>query len=133
MAESISICHITNIIIHFYFILLFFNDTATTEIYTLSLHDALPISGRHPVRRGPRGGEARLPGLPEGLLQRLPRAADLHQAGQRGHRQRRLVPGAVAARPVDDRAVLPRRALPEPARADPGQAAVSGEARVDGE
>src|SRR5947207_13310711 len=26
----------------------FFNDTATTEIYTLSLHDALPIS-RHPV------------------------------------------------------------------------------------
>src|ERR1035438_10901337 len=26
----------------------FFNDTATTEIYTLSLHDALPISiGKH--------------------------------------------------------------------------------------
>src|ERR1035438_10894913 len=25
----------------------FFNDTATTEIYTLSLHDALPISFRH--------------------------------------------------------------------------------------
>src|SRR6266699_7305936 len=24
----------------------FFNDTATTEIYTLSLHDALPIRGR---------------------------------------------------------------------------------------
>src|SRR5438067_13772405 len=24
----------------------FFNDTATTEIYTLSLHDALPISAR---------------------------------------------------------------------------------------
>src|SRR5258708_12404050 len=24
----------------------FFNDTATTEIYPLSLHDALPISGR---------------------------------------------------------------------------------------
>src|SRR2546430_2352901 len=28
-----------NTILHF-----FFNDTATTEIYTLSLHDALPIS-----------------------------------------------------------------------------------------
>src|SRR3712207_8106471 len=31
----------------------FFNDTATTEIYTLSLHDALPIfprSGRLPAR-----------------------------------------------------------------------------------
>src|SRR3990167_2158407 len=27
---------------------LFFNDTATTEIYTLSLHDALPISGALP-------------------------------------------------------------------------------------
>src|SRR5256885_10373127 len=30
----------------------FFNDTATTEIYTLSLHDALPISRRiHPGQR----------------------------------------------------------------------------------
>src|SRR5438445_13471549 len=29
----------------------FFNDTATTEIYTLSLHDALPISLRHGARR----------------------------------------------------------------------------------
>src|SRR5687767_15405152 len=27
-----------------FFIIFFFNDTATTEIYTLSLHDALPIS-----------------------------------------------------------------------------------------
>src|SRR2546430_17720398 len=32
-------------------IFFFFNDTATTEIYTLSLHDALPIS---PVRRSRR-------------------------------------------------------------------------------
>src|SRR5438067_13546082 len=29
---------------HPYFSFFFFNDTATTEIYTLSLHDALPIS-----------------------------------------------------------------------------------------
>src|SRR2546430_11852665 len=31
----------------------FFNDTATTEIYTLSLHDALPISwhGQRPAQR----------------------------------------------------------------------------------
>src|SRR2546425_7935805 len=28
----------------------FFNDTATTEIYTLSLHDALPISRRKSTR-----------------------------------------------------------------------------------
>src|SRR5262245_66329306 len=39
----------------FFFFLLslfffFFNDTATTEIYTLSLHDALPISSRHRCR-----------------------------------------------------------------------------------
>src|SRR5688572_31432146 len=30
----------------FFFSFFFFNDTATTEIYTLSLHDALPIFGR---------------------------------------------------------------------------------------
>src|SRR5258708_36648827 len=29
------------------FAFFFFNDTATTEIYTLSLHDALPIYARH--------------------------------------------------------------------------------------
>src|SRR5437764_7013908 len=29
----------------------FFNDTATTEIYTLSLHDALPISSSSSIRR----------------------------------------------------------------------------------
>src|SRR5688572_33259774 len=38
------LCHMT--ISHFYFFFFFFfNDTATTEIYTLSLHDALPICG----------------------------------------------------------------------------------------
>src|SRR3712207_9291674 len=57
-------------------VIFFFNDTATTEIYTLSLHDALPISwpmgcpslfvGRRPRRGGlvhgfsaPRGGARR--------------------------------------------------------------------------
>src|SRR2546425_6336626 len=30
------------------FVFFFFNDTATTEIYTLSLHDALPISSKRP-------------------------------------------------------------------------------------
>src|SRR3712207_6954503 len=38
-------------------VLFFFNDTATTEIYTLSLHDALPIWVRvllgHAAVRGP--------------------------------------------------------------------------------
>src|SRR6267378_4243745 len=32
------------------FVFFFFNDTATTEIYTLSLHDALPISSAGPQR-----------------------------------------------------------------------------------
>src|SRR2546422_9896691 len=38
------------------FFFFFFNDTATTEIYTLSLHDALPICARvrRPLRRAPR-------------------------------------------------------------------------------
>src|SRR5690349_24218083 len=31
-------------VLFLYFCFFFFNDTATTEIYTLSLHDALPIS-----------------------------------------------------------------------------------------
>src|SRR5438309_7013015 len=36
----------------------FFNDTTTTEIYTLSLHDALPISGRNRRRKSrPRWSE----------------------------------------------------------------------------
>src|SRR2546426_12845791 len=37
----------------------FFNDTATTEIYTLSLHDALPISHDRRVLylQGPGGNE----------------------------------------------------------------------------
>src|SRR5215813_15655872 len=39
---------------HFFFFF-FFNDTATTEIYTLSLHDALPIpwAPTPPTRPGP--------------------------------------------------------------------------------
>src|SRR5580700_6728758 len=36
-----------------FFFFFFFNDTATTEIYTLSLHDALPISARWPARTSP--------------------------------------------------------------------------------
>src|SRR6266853_7056798 len=33
----------------FFFFFFFFNDTATTEIYTLSLHDALPLWPGSPV------------------------------------------------------------------------------------
>src|SRR5947207_15839466 len=46
---------------HSHYLFSFFSDPATTEIYTLSLHDALPISERpplvarsHPAHRGSR-------------------------------------------------------------------------------
>src|SRR3712207_9190463 len=57
-------------------VVVFFNDTATTEIYTLSLHDALPICrGARDPGRQPRG---------------------------RGGRRRRAGPGAAdAGRPED--------------------------------
>src|SRR5258708_22373868 len=37
------------------FFFFFFNDTATTEIYTLSLHDALPIFGEKISFRSDKG------------------------------------------------------------------------------
>src|SRR5258708_31980700 len=49
----------------------FFNDTATTEIYTLSLHDALPIFEKNlarPPRRSFRAGALALVAL--GLIDR---------------------------------------------------------------
>src|SRR3712207_7364616 len=56
--------------------LFFFNDTATTEIYTLSLHDALPIC-RRADGRGARGARRRLrPGVPPGPAGAGGRAAD---------------------------------------------------------
>src|SRR2546430_8368090 len=58
----------------FYFF--FFNDTATTEIYTLSLHDALPISARPRVAACPR-------------CARVPRARQAN--GSRLCRRRRLL------------------------------------------
>src|SRR5688572_32905800 len=38
-------------------LIFFFNAPATTEIYTLSLHDALPISGGGPAQGEPVRGE----------------------------------------------------------------------------
>src|SRR6266542_5689291 len=46
----------------------FFNDTATTEIYPLSLHDALPISRDRAARRL-AAGRGRLP-APDGARAR---------------------------------------------------------------
>src|SRR2546427_5902048 len=49
-------------------IFFFFNDTATTEIYTLSLHDALPIWPD--AARGLHGGGGHLLALEAGELAR---------------------------------------------------------------
>src|SRR6266581_9486003 len=53
--------------LHIYLALLsfFFNDTATTEIYTLSLHDALPICPRNIRRYQVRWKEQVWPGRSE--------------------------------------------------------------------
>src|SRR2546430_11595895 len=65
----------------------FFNDTATTEIYTLSLHDALPIWTRArrrprtgPTPRPPRSGTVRTP-------QTGPARASAARARARGDRK----------------------------------------------
>src|SRR5260370_16033206 len=44
MHSSVAHCWLFTMYIFFSSLFFFFNDTATTEIYTLSLHDALPIS-----------------------------------------------------------------------------------------
>src|SRR2546430_13540881 len=53
----------------------FFNDTATTEIYTLSLHDALPIS--HTGGRLPDPAASRRDGRPRTGTRPSPPAAAL--------------------------------------------------------
>src|SRR2546427_8663218 len=58
----------------------FFNDTATTEIYTLSLHDALPIWVHRPRGAAARGRRRR---------RRLPPQGRRQPGGPR-HRRREL-------------------------------------------
>src|SRR2546429_6740110 len=66
----------------------FFNDTATTEIYTLSLHDALPIYRRADwYRRRSRPSGRLQPGQPcIGQPRTGRRAADAPRPGQQGLR-----------------------------------------------
>src|SRR6266540_5016508 len=54
------------------FFFFFFNDTATTEIYTLSLHDALPICCHGPERRPPVVPTPVRPACPMGGADRPP-------------------------------------------------------------
>src|SRR5439155_23685785 len=73
-------------LIFLFFVSFFFNDTATTEIYTLSLHDALPISVRALARhaRAPRNRRRRPRIALEGANELLDRRGDLgRHAGDR--------------------------------------------------
>src|SRR5688572_32109952 len=55
----------------------FFNDTATTEIYTLSLHDALPIFGLDDPAQGAAAERAAvLPHRPQGGHHAEPRSEE---------------------------------------------------------
>src|SRR5262249_57561309 len=54
----------------FPFPLFFFNDTATSEIYTLSLHDALPIWNLKPLSRRARRWFQRWASASVGFLRR---------------------------------------------------------------
>src|SRR5215217_6192099 len=62
------------------FFFFFFNDTATTEIYTLSLHDALPISRGGPAAER-RAGLARSREPAPALYARLPALEPLAHRG----------------------------------------------------
>src|SRR5215813_12897659 len=81
----------------------FFNDTATTEIYTLSLHDALPIKARH-LHIADLGEDVELEHL---LVLRVCLRRD--RAGNISEPSRRILPQG------------DRRAVPDPclAREDP--------------
>src|SRR5229473_4190459 len=79
------------------FVFFFFNDTATTEIYTLSLHDALPI---RPEQR---------PNCSGGPLHRFqPRPPDSSRP-----------PGQALRIPGMDRASRVRHLQPSPRKPDP--------------
>src|SRR2546422_382394 len=69
----------------------FFNDTATTEIYTLSLHDALPISP------DPGSSRALGAGPPPGRPRRPPRTVRRVPADRRARAQAAARAGAADA------------------------------------
>src|SRR5438093_11481603 len=97
----------------FFFFFFFFNDPAPTEIYTLSLHDALPIYLRCSARsrggsacdRCANAGTARVPGARD-LLVRFNARVHAHPAQLENpalrHRARQLERGARGFRVEQD-------------------------------
>src|SRR2546426_10198167 len=91
-------------LLSFLFFFFFFNDTATTEIYTLSLHDALPIC-RRSLSLTPRGPSCSCSRARSAPSPRLPRHTPTPPAARPGH--------AGTQRPPP-RSIRPRR-RPSPA------------------
>src|SRR2546422_3569223 len=56
----------------------FFNDTAPTEIYTLSLHDALPISASTPRRADPGRTAAAIKAPPAAAMVTVPKGTAIN-------------------------------------------------------
>src|SRR5215211_8472095 len=92
----------------------FFNDTATTEIYTLSLHDALPIfaGARSRARRRHDRADAGCEAAARGAHRRQAAAARVRQPGAGGR--------------VGGRAGRAAAGLPEPALARHQPGGVAG-------
>src|SRR5438132_11454217 len=90
-----------------------FNDTATTEIYSLSLHDALPISRRHVVLM--LAGVNAHPGHAAAVQLRKERAEPVRVLVINGNRLRLARPGTrrggVAVRPAVCAALAPHDLL----------------------
>src|SRR5256885_5652716 len=71
------------------FFFFFFNDTATTEIYTLSLHDALPISRAAAAGAGrSRGARQEPPGAVPARRRRARQRAQARATRHRGSQPR---------------------------------------------
>src|SRR5437870_9459082 len=77
----------------FCFSFFFFNDTATSEIYTLSLHDALPILDRQAGARRVGVDAHHLRARRRCLQQKIPRRSEEHtsELQSRGHLVCRLL------------------------------------------
>src|SRR5437879_11206479 len=73
-----------SIIITFVFALFFFNDTPPTEIYTLSLHDALPIFASVTINGGMRSSVTSSP-LTAPTAAEAPMVAMMHSARSEEH------------------------------------------------
>src|SRR2546422_11378987 len=71
-----------------YYFFFFFNDTATTEIYTLSLHDALPISSAPAISPAPVSRYGCSSAAPSSAVRRSPRNS--HPASATDRKSTRL-------------------------------------------